>query len=41
MSTCSNVEKKVDRSGRRGVGASLDGWGTLCSTGLWSVCSDE
>jgi len=37
VSTCSKVEKKVERSGRRGgcAGVSLDGWGTLCSTGMW------
>lgn len=35
VSTCSRVEKKVERSGRRGgreEGAEGDGVGTLCST---------
>jgi len=38
VSTCSRVEKKVERSGRRGGWAalSLDGGGTLCSTGEFS-----
>ncbi len=34
VSTCSRVEKKVERSGRRGgwEGEVVVGWGTLCST---------
>lgn len=32
VSTCSRVEKKVERSGRRGVDSLVEGFGTLCST---------